>query len=56
MKPIERIILLAVLAALAQACASDKAVEGPSASPKLAADAAGEQPQYGPWAAPVTSW
>src|SRR2546422_5950464 len=53
MKSIERIILLAALAALAQACASDKAVVGPSASPKLAADAAGEQPQYGPWAAPV---
>ncbi|TMB66698.1 MAG: hypothetical protein E6J51_07230, partial [Chloroflexi bacterium] len=53
MKSIERIILLAALAALAQACASDKAVVGPSASTKLAADAAGEQPQYGPWAAPV---
>ncbi|HYS00626.1 MAG TPA: hypothetical protein VEO58_16525 [Gemmatimonadales bacterium] len=53
MQPIERIILLAVLAALAQACASDKAVMGPSASTKLAADAAGEQPQYGPWGAPM---
>jgi len=53
MKPIERIILLAALAALAQACASDKAVVGPPGSTKLAADAADEQPQYGPWARPV---
>ncbi len=53
MKPIERIILVAALVALAQACASDKAVVGPSASVKVAAEAMDEQPQYGPWAAPV---
>ena len=53
MKPIERIILLAVLVGQAQACASDKAVLGPSASAKLAAEAVDGQPQYGPWSAPV---
>jgi len=53
MKPIERIILLAVLVGLAQACASDRAVVGPSASAKVAADAVDAQPQYGPWSAPV---
>ena len=53
MKPIERIILLAALAALAQACSSDRALVAPSAVAKLAADAVGEQPQYGPWSAPV---
>lgn len=53
MKPIERIILLAALVALAQACNSDNAVVGPSAPKRLAADAVDAQPQYGPWSAPV---
>jgi hypothetical protein len=53
MKPIERITLLMALVALVQACTSDKALVGPSASTKLAADAADAPPQYGPWSAPV---
>src|SRR2546425_1584460 len=55
MKPVERrITLLLAFVALVQACTSDKGLVGPTASKKLAADAADEQPQYGPWSAPVT--
>src|SRR5207245_2735720 len=54
MKPVERrITLLLAFVALVQACTSDKGLVGPTASKKLAADAADEQPQYGPWSAPV---
>ena len=54
MKPVERrITLLLAFVALVQACTSDKGLVGPTASKKFAADAADEQPQYGPWSAPV---
>jgi hypothetical protein len=54
MRPVERsITLLLAYVALVQACTSDKGLVGPAASRKLAADAAEEQPQYGPWSAPV---
>src|SRR5690349_19912429 len=53
MKPIKRIILLAVLVGLAQSCAYDKGCIGLSRSATLVASAAVEQLQYGPWSAPV---
>ena len=54
MKPVERrITLLLTFVALVQACTSDKGPVGPAASRKLVADATGEEPQYGPWSAPV---
>src|SRR5438309_4022974 len=54
MKPVERrITLLLTFVALVPACTSDKGLLGPAASKKLAADVTGEQPQYGPWSAPV---
>ncbi len=54
MKPIERIALLCVLMAVADACASDKHLVGPGAARPLAADVAAEDsPAYGPWSPPV---
>ncbi len=54
MKPIERITLLCVLIAVADACTSDKPLLGPGGSKPLAADAIAEdQPAYGPWGTPV---
>src|SRR6266566_8008030 len=53
MKLIERVTSLLALIALVQACSIDKGTVGPSASKRLMADAADEQPQYGPWSAPV---
>jgi hypothetical protein len=54
MKPVERsLTLVLALAALVQACASDKGPVGPAALRKLVADAVDEQPHYGPWSAPV---
>src|SRR5437660_1662010 len=54
MKPVERrITLLLTFVALVQACTSDKGPVGAAASRKLVADATGEEPQYGPWSAPV---
>jgi len=53
MKPILRITLLTALVALVQACTSDRALVGPSASARLAADEMNEQPRYGPWSTAV---
>ena len=54
MKPIERIALLCVLMAVADACASDKHLVGPGGAKPLAADvAAQDSPAYGPWGPPV---
>src|SRR5260370_12919500 len=54
MKPIERIALLCVLLAGADACASDKRLVGPGGARPLAADVAAEgSPAYGPWGPPV---
>src|ERR1051325_1502746 len=53
MKPIARITPLLALMALVQACSSDSALVGPSASAKVAADEVNDQPRYDPWSAPV---
>jgi hypothetical protein len=54
MKPIERIALLCVLIAVADACTSDKQLVGPGGAKPLAADvAAQDSPAYGPWGTPV---
>src|SRR5260370_141187 len=54
MKPIERIALLCVLVAVADACASDKHLVGPGGAKPLAADVAAEDsPAYRPWWPPV---
>ena len=54
MKPNERIALLCVLMAVADACASDKHLVGPGGAKPLAADVAAEDsPAYGPWGPPV---
>jgi len=53
MKPIDRVTSLLAMIALAQACSIDKGPVGPSGSKRLMADAAEEQPRYGPWGAAV---
>ncbi len=54
MNTIARIRSLFGLIALAQACSTDKGLSGPGAAKRLAADVTGaDQPQYGPWSAPV---
>jgi hypothetical protein len=54
MKPIERVALLCVLMAVADACTSDKHLVGPGGAKPLAADGAAEDaPAYGPWEKPV---
>src|SRR6266852_9578002 len=54
MKPIERIALLCVLIAVADACTADKHLVGPGGAKPLAADvAAQDSPAYGPWGRPV---
>src|SRR5260370_10014 len=54
MKPIERIALLCVLVAVADACASDKHLVGPGGAKPLAADVAAEgSPAYGQGGPPV---